>query len=110
MNPQVAEAARIGNAVRAERARQRQALADAPKAKLAPAIIHPTPELAKYKLETLFGATARGHRFHRIGPRKLEKALARVEQRAVRQNWHSGLRLGELTERERRWLVRELLR
>jgi hypothetical protein len=110
MNPQVAEALQIANSLRCERARQRRALSEAPPTVLVPALINPTPELGKYKLETLFGATPRGHGFIRgVGRAKLKKALLQVESKSLRRGWHTGLRLEELTERERRLLVRELL-
>jgi hypothetical protein len=99
----------IANAVRIEQSRQRKALAGAPPRTLVPALVHPTPQLGKYKLASLIAAPPGKYGVVRwVGKRKLDKVLARIEKRCYR-HLHAEMRLEELTERERRLLVKELL-
>lgn len=119
MSP-VADAARMdelrvkATAVRVDGARQRKALIGAPVHVQVPALVHPTPELARYKLGCLFGPRASGDTrgiFPGIGPHTLNVVLQELSDLGGygRQNWHRDLRLGALTTRERRWLIKRLL-
>jgi len=97
---------------RIEAARQRRALVGEPMSVIVPALVHPTEELASKKLATLFtpGHNAVGL-IPKVGKRALNGAFLELIETYPRgrQWWHSGLRLSELTELERRRLVNALV-
>lgn len=101
-----------GDRKRIEGARQRRELVGAPMHRVIPALIHPTPELATKKLATLFTP---GHNttglIPRVGKHALNLAFLDLLQRYPRGRhwWHSQLRLGDLSELERRRLVNALV-
>jgi hypothetical protein len=82
--------------LRSERARQRRELRGAPPQELVRAIVHPTPELASYRLSALFG---HGLLIRHFGPAKLELATRKA-------GCNSATRLRELSEISRRDLAR----
>jgi hypothetical protein len=103
----------IGDEKRLEAARQRRALADAPMHRVVPALIHPTPELASKKLSTLIhpGSRSGAGLVPHVGKHALAQTFIDLIERYPRgrQWWHSGLRLSDLTEVERRRLVNALV-
>lgn len=99
------------NEVRSQRAAIKRKLRGSPLRELIPALVHPTPELATYRLGMLFAGS------HRLGGGVIAGAnratLSNVFSILNRENlrfWHDELRLGDLTVRERRRLVKEILR
>jgi hypothetical protein len=103
----------IGDEKRLEAARQRRALVGAPMRRIVPALIHPTPELASKKLATLIhpGSRSGAGLVPRVGKHALAQTFIDLIERYPRgrQWWHSGLRLSDLTELERRRLVNALV-
>lgn len=101
-------------AVRADAARQRKALVGAPVRVQVPALVEPTPEIGRYKIGTLFAPTGGGPSrgvFPGVGPYTLNRVLRDLAEEGGlgRRNWHREMRLGDLTTRERRRLVKRLL-
>jgi hypothetical protein len=79
---------------------------------LAPALIDPTPEFAVYSLASLFGrrSTVGPKLLAGISAAGLRRLLAKLtDENPLGREWHEGLKLRDLTERERRRLVRALL-
>lgn len=113
MNAQTAEALKLANDIRIEAVRQRNALVGRPVREIVEAIVHPTDELASMKLKQLFARKGREQvsLIPKFGPAKLRKALERMPERRQhgRQVWHEDMRLRELSEMERRLLVRTLV-
>jgi hypothetical protein len=109
----MAELAEMSVAVRSSAARQRKALVGAPLHVQVPALVDPTPELERYTLGSLFGPIGGSYRglFPGVGPRTLGRVLEELSSRGGygRRNWHPDLRLGALTHRERRWLLKRLM-
>jgi hypothetical protein len=73
------------------------------------ALRNPTAEFGRYKFRTLFLPRG-GHEVSVIpgvGERRLQRVLNRLagDSEFGRLNWHTELRLGELTQRERDGLV-----
>jgi len=100
-------------AIRDERTKQRRELTGASARVLVPALIDPTPELATYKLETLFSKTAGGRGLIvQVGKGTLGEAMREVERSHPngRHGWHGRLRLDELTRAERERLVRAIVK
>jgi hypothetical protein len=108
------EALAMAQSRRVEAARQRGELTGAPIADVVEALIHPTGELASLRLAHLFTPKSRGATrgvIPRLGPKKLNRALAELvlDDRRHRP-LHSEMRLRDLSESERRRLVRALIR
>jgi hypothetical protein len=105
------EALARANEVREEAARQRKGLIGAPMQVVAERLTHPTPELGRLKLSRLFiprcGQSASV--IPRVGQKRLQSVFNRLSVGAGRRNWHSELRLGELTQRERDRLIAGLV-
>jgi hypothetical protein len=102
--PQNLRALDNANRIRIEAARQRRALIGAPASELIPAIVNPTPELATYKLASLFGNGTGKSVIDRFGIRQLRRAIADIEQPRGRR-WHTELRLRDLSRTERKRLM-----
>lgn len=101
----------LANDRREDRARQRDELVGASPAEVIAAIVNPTPEIASYKLSSLFGSKASSV-VPLVGPRKLADACREVARKHPhgRQVWHPYLRLRELNETERRRLIEALVK
>lgn len=94
--------------LRTARSKQRAALRGAPLNVLVPALTKGlTPELGTYTLTQLF--TSKASVILGVGRVGLYYVLASLSREGLRQ-WHSDLRMGNLTLRERRRLVKEILR
>lgn len=96
---------------RLARAEQRDALIGAPPGEVIAAVADPTPELASYRLFSLFGSKATSV-VPLVGPRKLVAACHEVARKHPhgRQVWHPHLRLRELNPTERRRLIDALVK
>lgn len=107
----VAEANRRSAEVRSERCRQRRDLHGRPPRELIPALVNPTPELASYKLETLFIAQGTGPDrgiIPLLGVQKFRRILTRLHSQG--HGWASAeTRLRQLSVYQRRLLVNTLL-
>jgi hypothetical protein len=101
------EALELANQVARTRARQKKALHKAPLALQLRTLLDPPKELATYKLSNLF--CHRKSIVPYFGPTRAEDAMLTLSRKGMRA-WHTGLRLGELTERERKLLVDEIVR
>ncbi len=105
---------RRGSATKAARSRQRRALRGQAPSIVAAAIVNPPRELATYKLRLLFGPKEGGSErglVPGVGEARLRRVLAGLaaDRDLPRQNWHSELRLNELTPREREHLALALI-
>lgn len=105
------QALAIAEKKRLERARQRDALLDAPPEVVIAALVSPTEELASYRLSVLIANHGHGA-IPLIGPAKLNAAFREVVRLypVGRQVWHPALRLRDLSEAERSRLVAALVR
>jgi hypothetical protein len=105
------EALAMAQEMRLSRARQREELVGASPAEIIAAVVDPTPEIASYKLSSLFGNKATSV-VPLVGPSKLAAACREVARRHPhgRQAWHPYLRLRELNETERRRLIEALVK
>lgn len=106
------KALRLANSVRTERARQRRALIGAPAREVIPAIVNPTREMQGIRLRTLL--TPEGSEKAGVVPKIGHKRLSQVfndlaERYPAGREWHSSLRLCDLTVEERRRLAHALL-
>jgi hypothetical protein len=88
--------------LRSERARQRRELRGAPPQELVRAIIHPSDDLASYRLSALFGAREGSGVIVGFGAYRLEHAM-------LRAGLTSDPRLRDLTEAQRRHFAAALL-
>lgn len=104
---QPVEALERANQIRLERVRQRDKLRHKTPREIVPAIVHPTPEFATFRLGQLFAGRCSLLRL--VNKARLNSALAELSTTGFRRNWHDRLRLDELTERERRRLAKALL-
>jgi hypothetical protein len=95
-------------AVAHTRAEEKRQLRGAPASVLVPALVNPTPTLATYTLAALF-ATAKGAVIVGVNAATLQRVCNNLSAENLRV-WHSELRLSCLTLRERRRLVKELMR
>lgn len=94
--------------LRTARSKQRAALRSAPLNVLVPALTKDlTPELGSYTLIQLF--TSKAGVIPGVGSVTLNYVLNNLSNEGLRQ-WHPDLRMGNLTLRERRRLVKEILR
>lgn len=114
--PQHLTALARANEKRFARAKERRELRAAPVKRIVEAITKPTPALASYTLEQLFGQAESAGKARGIveGFRRgsLNKALNEIagERRVGRRRWHSNLKLSELTENERIALARAVVK
>jgi hypothetical protein len=88
--------------LRSERARQRRELRGASPQELVRAIVHPTPELASYRLANLLGQGRDNSLFRYFGPARRARTLRRV-------NMAPNLCLRDLSERRRHELANAIL-
>lgn len=91
------------NRIRVERGRQRRELRGRDFRRIVPAVVNPTPEFATYRLDHLFAGSSpliRG--INTIGLRDA------MQEASGYRSITADLRLGDLTERERRRLMRSL--
>lgn len=104
------EALRLASHRSSEGAKQRDALAGQPMREVIPALVNPTPELASLRLRVLFltNQEASGP-IPRLGKRAMNQAFALLERRENGEPWHDRLKLRELSEDERRRLIRALV-
>jgi hypothetical protein len=105
-----AKAAEVSAILRIERRRQRQELRTLTCREVVERIIHPTPELASYRLHVLFAPNTPG--FDRPIPRfadgRFEQMIALLRRRGC--IWADPkIRLRQLNEYQRRHLVRALM-
>jgi hypothetical protein len=102
----------LANRARSSAARQRRTLAASPASVVIPALVHPTREIGNYTLGSLFATKSGTVRrlLPGVGPTKLAYALRTMERDfpCVR-DWRPELKLGQLTTRERRRLLKALL-
>lgn len=107
------EALAVANERRLARARERKELRGAPPSVLVPALVHPSDALGSYSLAALFGrppSTKRHGIVVRFGPVALNRVLEQLTaEHPLGRRWHAGIRLRDLTEKERRRLVRAIL-
>lgn len=100
------------NRIRIAGAGERNELIGAPADVVAETLIHPSEELGRMRLRNLLapGGQNRLGVIPRIGPKELARTFLDLLERHPRGRrlWHADLRLGELTEGERRHLVEAL--
>jgi hypothetical protein len=103
-------ALRLANRCANEGARQRDALVGRPMREVIPALINPSEELASLRLKVLFRTRQQNSRpIPRLGERAMNRAFAALGSRENGDPWNDHLKLRELTENERRRLVRALV-
>jgi hypothetical protein len=106
--PQWRDALDVANERRRARAQQRRELRQASIREVVPALIDPTPELGSYRIGHLFGKPTHG-----VIPGFSEASLQGVlSSLALDTDWREITEthfLGDLTERERRRLVRAIV-
>jgi len=94
---------------RSSRAKQKEALRGQPLHKLVPALVNPTPELATYTIGQLYTGKRGSGVISRVNAVTTNRALRELNKEGFRV-WTSATKIEDLTERERRRLVREILR
>jgi hypothetical protein len=109
MTAHLVEATRRSSEVRSARSEQKAALRGQPLQALVPALVNPTRELATYSIRQLFTGKYTSGVIRRVNSVTVSRALRELNKEKLRY-WHDGLKLGALTERERRRLVKEILR
>jgi hypothetical protein len=109
LSAHLAEATRRSVELRSTRSRQKAELRGKPLRELVPALVHPTPELASYTIRQLFTGQRRSGVIVRVNAATTRRALASLNTEGLR-HWHDGVRIEDLTLRERRRLVKEILR
>lgn len=109
--PQSMAALELAQRRRLAAVRERNALIGAPIREVVEAVIHPSDDLAALGLGHLFDLRKGSTRslIPKVGPVKLQRALDALASDGYRP-LHRRTRLRELTERERRRLVRELIK
>lgn len=111
MSAQTLEALALANTRRINGANQRNALIGKPMRDVVEAIIHPTDDLGCLRLKVLFTQHKRKGLIPALGPHKMERVFTELAGRYPyrRQGWNGDLRLRDLSELERRHLVRVLI-
>jgi hypothetical protein len=109
MSAHLEQATRRSSELRSARSEQKAALRGQPLQTLVPALVNPTRELATYSIRQLFTGKHTSGVIRRVNSATVARAIRELNKERMRL-WHDGLKLGELTERERRRLVREILR
>jgi hypothetical protein len=104
------EALGLANHRKREAAKQRKALVGKPVREVVAALVNPTEELAALRLRVLLtpGKTHAGP-IPKLGEIGIGRALEKLGLRSNGEPWHDHLRLRDLSEDERRQLVRALI-
>lgn len=110
-NKQPLEALEVANHIRTEGARQRRALMNSTPEELTEALVFPSPELRRLRLGSLLAPINHRGPIPRFGRRGLHRAFAWLHHHyPLGREWHTEIRLGELTQDERRRLAMALRR
>lgn len=104
------EALKLANHRQTEGAKQRDALIGSPVREVVAALVKPTEELACLRLRVLFLVNQnRTGPIPRLASVGFNRALRSLGERSDGTTWDAELRLRDLTEMERRRLVRALI-